>query len=100
VFPGPSPGMFIALGGLMLLATEFVWARRLLKRTKAAAEKAADTFSNVLPGKGPKCDADNPSRFRRWIMKIRVPGDDAPQPADPPAPGDVPPLDAQPRKSA
>jgi hypothetical protein len=98
--PGPGPGIFIALGGLMILATEFVWARSLLRRTKAAAEKVADKFSNVLPIKGPKADATNPSRVRRWIMKIRVPGDELPQPSDPPAPGDIPPIEEPTRKSA
>jgi hypothetical protein len=99
-FPGPGPGIFITLGGLMILATEFVWARRLLKRAKAAAEKVADSFSNVLPGKRPKAGEHNPSYFRRWIMKIRVPGDDLPQPSDPAAPGDLPTLGAPRRKSA
>jgi uncharacterized protein (TIGR02611 family) len=39
VLPGPA---FIVIPiGLGLLATEFVWARRLLKKVKAQIEKAA-----------------------------------------------------------
>jgi len=41
VLPGPA---FIVIPiGLGLLATEFVWARRLLKKVKAQIEKAAKT---------------------------------------------------------
>ena len=41
VLPGPA---FIVIPiGLGLLATEFVWARRLLKKVKTQIEKAAKT---------------------------------------------------------
>jgi tellurite resistance protein TerC len=38
----PGPGLVIIPIGLAILATEFAWARRLLQRVKAAAEKGAD----------------------------------------------------------
>lgn len=38
--PGvPGPGLVIVLGGLAVLAGEFVWAQKLLNRFKASAEK-------------------------------------------------------------
>lgn len=36
LLPGPG-GIFVAIGGLMILATEFFWAKRLLKRMKDQA---------------------------------------------------------------
>ena len=38
----PGPGFVIIPIGLAILATEFAWARRLLQRVKAAAEKGAE----------------------------------------------------------
>jgi uncharacterized protein (TIGR02611 family) len=44
VLPGPA---FIVIPiGLGLLATEFVWARRLLKKVKMQIEKAAKNAKN------------------------------------------------------
>jgi hypothetical protein len=38
--PGvPGPGLLIIIGGLAVLAGEFVWARKLLQRCKASAEQ-------------------------------------------------------------
>jgi hypothetical protein len=36
----PGPGILLVAGGVAVLATEYVWARNLLDRTKDAAEKA------------------------------------------------------------
>ena len=36
----PGPGLLTILAGLTILAAEFAWARRLLKRTK-------DTFGGI-----------------------------------------------------
>lgn len=33
----PGPGLLVIIGGLALLGTEFVWARRLLHRVKKTA---------------------------------------------------------------
>lgn len=49
--PGPG-GIFVAIGGLALLATEFVWARKLLTTMKAKALS--------LAGQGP---SDTPPRL-------------------------------------
>jgi uncharacterized protein (TIGR02611 family) len=47
VLPGPA---FIVIPiGLGLLATEFVWARKLLKKVKAQIEKAAKNAKHKKP---------------------------------------------------
>jgi drug/metabolite transporter (DMT)-like permease len=54
----PGPGILVIVGGLALLATEYVWARRMLKTAQAQAEKVQDaavaspvrTASTVLFG--------------------------------------------------
>lgn len=71
--PGPGPAPILILGGLALLATEFVWAAILLKHARAMAEKTADRMANVMPGNGPPASDQNPSRMRRLIRKIPVP---------------------------
>lgn len=38
VFPGP--GLLVIFAGLALLATEFIWARRLLSKAKEQAGRA------------------------------------------------------------
>lgn len=44
----PGPGLLVIAGGLALLATEFVWARRWLKKIK---ERSVDV-ANAFMGKG------------------------------------------------
>jgi|GEM_PF-920334 len=41
----PGPGMLVILVGLAILATEFVWARILLKRVKASATNSAKAIA-------------------------------------------------------
>lgn len=86
VVPGPGPAPILFLLGLAILATEFVWARIMFKRVKAIAEKGADKISGMMPGSTPPSD-DKPSLVRRWIQKIKVPGDktdsDNPSPSKP-----------------
>lgn len=38
----PGPGIIVAVGGLAVLATEYVWARRALGRAKKKAEQAQE----------------------------------------------------------
>ena len=38
----PGPGILVIVGGLALLATEYVWARRMLKTARAQAEKVQE----------------------------------------------------------
>lgn len=38
----PGPGFLVILAGLAVLASEFVWARRILERTKATAKAGLD----------------------------------------------------------
>lgn len=52
LWPGPG-GLFVAAAGLALLATEFIWAQRLLTRVKSTTANVArrsDTFSARTPG--------------------------------------------------
>lgn len=55
VLPGPA---FVVLPlGLAILATEFVWARRMLGRVRRAARKTARLGSQ--------------SAFMRWVRSLR-----------------------------
>jgi tellurite resistance protein TerC len=47
----PGPGRVVAPAGLAILATEFVWARRLLAKVKSSATSAASAVSNSLRGR-------------------------------------------------
>ena len=38
----PGPGILVIVAGLALLATEYVWARRMLKTARAQAEKVQE----------------------------------------------------------
>jgi hypothetical protein len=38
----PGPGILVIVGGLALLATEYVWARRMLKTAQVQAEKVQE----------------------------------------------------------
>ena len=38
----PGPGILVIVGGLALLATEYVWARRMLTSARAQAEKVQE----------------------------------------------------------
>ncbi len=42
----PGPGIVAILLGLAMLGTEFVWARKLLKRFKKEANNAKNSFVN------------------------------------------------------
>jgi uncharacterized protein (TIGR02611 family) len=44
----PGPGWLVILGGLAMLAAEFVWARRLLDRLKSQGERLRQT---VMPSR-------------------------------------------------
>ncbi len=38
----PGPGILVVVAGLAVLATEYVWAQRLLKRARSQAEKVQE----------------------------------------------------------
>jgi tellurite resistance protein TerC len=44
----PGPGLVVAPAGLAILATEFLWARRLLQRVRDSATTTASTVSSAL----------------------------------------------------
>ncbi len=46
VFPGP--GWLVIIAGLAILATEYVWAKRLLEKAKEQAAKGAKAVSSGL----------------------------------------------------
>lgn len=39
MMPLPGPGVLVVFAGLAILATEFEWCRRLLRRLKAASRR-------------------------------------------------------------
>ena len=47
----PGPGTVVIILGLALLGTEFVWARRLLKRVKKEGNNAARSLWSALRGR-------------------------------------------------
>jgi tellurite resistance protein TerC len=51
----PGPALIVIPAGLALLATEFVWARRLLKRVK-------DKAAAIVPLSGTRPPTDGPDR--------------------------------------
>lgn len=67
----PGPGLVLIVAGLAVLATEFVWAERMLDKAKAQAAAAADK----VPGSG---------RFKDKARRLRRSrsGGDAPVAAD------------------
>lgn len=58
LLPGPG-GIAVAIGGLALLATEFIWARRLLKGLKERTQKIASRADAMI--------SKNP---RPWLIPI------------------------------
>lgn len=44
----PGPGWIAIVAGLALLATEYVWARRLLEKAKEQASKGAKAINSGL----------------------------------------------------
>jgi uncharacterized protein (TIGR02611 family) len=47
----PGPGLAVIVGGLAILATEFVWAKRLLKRF---GDEANNLKNSIFNNKGKK----------------------------------------------
>lgn len=46
----PGPGTLVIPLGLAILATEFVWARRLLVRFKREARRLKNAITRKMPG--------------------------------------------------
>jgi uncharacterized protein (TIGR02611 family) len=47
----PGPGLIVIIAGLAILATEFVWAERMLKTARAKAEQGAKAAKGALTRK-------------------------------------------------
>jgi uncharacterized protein (TIGR02611 family) len=52
MFVLPGPGILVVILGLAVLATEFVWAERVLDRAKEQASKAKDRASSTFRRRG------------------------------------------------
>lgn len=66
----PGPAMLVIPAGLAILATEFVWARRLLKRVKASAVSAAYAARGYKKPVASEPDAPQ-SFWQHCIMRVR-----------------------------
>ena len=58
----PGPAFLIIPAGLAILGTEFIWARRALRRAKGMASKArrkSPLLTKLFPRKKPKRSAPN-----------------------------------------
>ena len=60
VFPGPA--IVVIPAGLAILATEFLWARRLLQRFKEKAERLAERVRSGSAGPPSGGNGDDPTR--------------------------------------
>lgn len=56
----PGPGMIVIPAGLAILATEFVWAQRLLKRTKEYVAKTKASLRRNPAKEAPTQTAPSP----------------------------------------
>jgi hypothetical protein len=54
----PGPGIVVIIAGLAILATEYVWAQRLLRLAKEKANQAKDAI--LRKDKGKEEDASTP----------------------------------------
>jgi tellurite resistance protein TerC/cation:H+ antiporter len=61
----PGPGFVVILAGLAILATEFLWARRLLQRVKEKATQMAASVSGKQASKSASTISDSPPKGRR-----------------------------------
>ena len=52
----PGPGLLVIVAGLAVLATEFAWAERWLRRARERASKAGQAAGSLLR-RGPRDDA-------------------------------------------
>lgn len=58
----PGPGVLTMLGGLAILATEFLWARRALRRCQDVAARERQRFARWWPfrRRNPRVDSPTP----------------------------------------
>lgn len=57
----PGPAFIVIPAGLAILATEFVWAARLLKRMKARTQSIMDTMFSQKASTKPDGHSKNPA---------------------------------------
>lgn len=68
----PGPGIVGTLAGLAILATEFVWARTLLKRAKAVAEIAKTKLLGSQPERETTTNGQSEVRGARYFRSART----------------------------
>ena len=61
----PGPGLLVIAGGLAILATEFIWARRALRNARGAAAKVR-----------------RKSGLKEWLRRMKAPAVVKPTPAE------------------
>jgi uncharacterized protein (TIGR02611 family) len=57
----PGPAVVVIPAGLAILGTEFVWARRILKRMKAQAEALGRSIAGAVRERDETSVADEPN---------------------------------------
>jgi len=95
-FPGPGPAPILIFFGLGVLATEFLWARSLMRRSKQFMAYGADHIENLVNGKPKPGEHRKPGWIKRMVMKIKVPGDPVEETPTLPTPPPLPPDSHQP----
>jgi len=61
----PGPGLLVIAGGLAILATEFIWARRALRNAKGTAAKVR-----------------RKSGLKEWLRRLKARSSVKPTPAE------------------
>lgn len=61
----PFPGFLVVIGGLVVLAAEFVWARRLLKKVKKQGMRLRDALFSFGSKIRPTVESPLPPKKRK-----------------------------------
>ena len=83
----PGPGLLVIIAGLGILATEFVWARRLLKQVKERSQDALNKAKNGL--RGHKAAKDQGREHEQEHGSPPLTSAAQPQPPQPSSPADL-----------
>jgi Putative transmembrane protein (PGPGW) len=68
----PGPGLVTVAAGLVILATEFVWARQVLKRFRREGGKVRDLlFGSKWASRSTRCSRNRGGRKLRRILAFR-----------------------------
>jgi uncharacterized protein (TIGR02611 family) len=67
----PGPGLLVIFAGLSVLAAEFVWARRLLRRFKSSGEKVRESLFGSPQGSHQPAEGADSARSSTWFMRLQ-----------------------------